>query len=98
MRPNRSASLNPVCEPRVKGVESPSMAGNLFQNQPTFENNDSQQVYSNENSATPLNRQHISSYSDERPSQTYAESNVLQQFNFDEVSVQIECNVIFAVY
>ncbi|CAH8476231.1 unnamed protein product [Schistosoma bovis] len=85
MRPNRSASLNPVCEPRVKGVESPSMAGNLFQNQPTFENNDSQQVYSNENSATPLNRQHISSYSDERPSQTYAESNVLQQFNFDEL-------------
>ncbi|CAH8447153.1 unnamed protein product [Schistosoma curassoni] len=85
MRPNRSASLNPVCEPRVKGVESPSMAGNIFQNQPTFENNDSQQVYSNENSATPLNRQHISSYSDERPSQTYAESNVLQQFNFDEL-------------
>ncbi|CAH8446700.1 unnamed protein product [Schistosoma haematobium] len=85
MRPNRSASLNPVCEPRVKGVESPSMAGNLFQNQPTFENNDSQQVYYNGNSGTPLNRQHISSYSDERPSQTYAESNVLQQFNFDEL-------------
>ncbi|CAH8486951.1 unnamed protein product [Schistosoma rodhaini] len=85
MRPNRSASLNPVCDSRIKGVESSSVAGNLFQNQRTFENNDSQQIYSYENSAAPPNRQHISSFSDERSSHAYAESNVLQQFNFDEL-------------
>ncbi|CAH8290977.1 unnamed protein product, partial [Schistosoma turkestanicum] len=85
IRPNRSASLNPVCEPRIKSIESPSVAGNFFQHQLAFENNDTQHIYSYENSAKPQNKQHISSYSDEHSGQTHAERNMLQQFNFYEL-------------
>ncbi|KAK4472739.1 hypothetical protein MN116_003963 [Schistosoma mekongi] len=84
VRPNRSASLNPVCEPRMKSVESPSVVGNFYQYQTTFQNDYLKNNY-HENSTNTQNRQLTGSYSGKHSCSTHPESNMLQQFNFDEL-------------
>ncbi|CAH8480266.1 unnamed protein product [Heterobilharzia americana] len=86
VRPNRSASLNPVLDSRINSIEFPLPLGNVCQNQPGPDNDDDVQNSSfYENLVNLQNTQCIGSYPSRHFDCAHTESNMLQQFNTDEL-------------